>query len=213
MSGELYWKVVIYGCAGSGKTTITDTFHKITTDKNTDEFIPTGPLTKIAKANGATLYFDRGIFQSKIQHNIYFHLFTVAGQENLKPLRKKILKGSDAIILVLDGQKETIDANMKSFLELKSYFLEDLTAKIPLLIMINKHDLPDTYNKDEISNLITDEYLILSEEEISQENFMGIYESCALFQKEMNVYNSIIKVFNHLKKNPELLPKGAINNS
>ena len=121
MSGEAFFKIVYWGCAGSGKTTIVDTLHKLTTEKIFDRIKPTGEITKIAKESGATLYFDRGIFQSVKHSNIFYHVYTVAGQQSLGPLRKKIFAGTDGIIYVFDAQSNMLDFNIDSLKVLKKF--------------------------------------------------------------------------------------------
>lgn len=61
--GNAYIKIVYWGMAGCGKTTILKTLYKITKEKKKD-IVPVEELRKIEKANGATLYFDSGLFQS-----------------------------------------------------------------------------------------------------------------------------------------------------
>jgi len=92
--GKVYIKILYWGMAGSGKTTILETLYKLTTE-NEKDIEPFGDLTKIAKTSGATLYFDRCIFQSTKQKNrgtVFYHLYTVAGQKRFSPLRKKVFK-------------------------------------------------------------------------------------------------------------------------
>jgi len=60
---KVYIKILYWGMAGSGKTTIVDTLYRLTKEQKKD-IEPTGNLTKIAMASGSTLYFDRGIFNS-----------------------------------------------------------------------------------------------------------------------------------------------------
>ncbi len=59
--GEVYLKIVYWGMAGSGKTTILKTLYTLTKE-NKKEIVPIGNLQTIQKESGATLYFDRGLF-------------------------------------------------------------------------------------------------------------------------------------------------------
>ena len=61
--GDIYLKIVYYGMAGSGKTTILQTLYQLTKDGKRD-IVPISDLQKINRTSGATLYFDRGVFQS-----------------------------------------------------------------------------------------------------------------------------------------------------
>ena len=68
-NGNIYLKIVYYGMGGSGKTTILETLYQLTKDGKR-EIVPVSDLQKIDRASGATLYFDRGIFQSKKKKDI-----------------------------------------------------------------------------------------------------------------------------------------------
>ena len=57
-NNEFYIKLLYWGMASSGKTTAVDTLHRLTQEQEL-EITPEGTLTKIDKADGATLYFDR----------------------------------------------------------------------------------------------------------------------------------------------------------
>jgi len=65
-NGKVCLKIVYWGMAGSGKTTILKTLYRLTKESKKD-IIPIGNLQIIEKDSGATLYFDRGIFQSTRQ--------------------------------------------------------------------------------------------------------------------------------------------------
>jgi small GTP-binding protein len=206
MSGELFWKIVFFGCAGSGKTTIVDTLHKITSERFTNKIRPTGNITKIAKSSGATLFFDRGIFQSTTQSNIYYHVFTVAGQENLAPLRKKILEGTDAIVFVFDGQKSIIEENKKSLAELNELLGKDFLSRIPFLFLINKQDLPGSLKQEDVFALFTNGAFAVSSEELQSEKFLGFVETCALYEKEKNIYIGFTDLIENLTGVPSSNP-------
>ena len=116
---KVYIKILYWGMAGSGKTTVVDTLYRLTKEQKKD-IEPTGNLTKIAMASGSTLYFDRGIFNSTKQRKVYYHVYTVAGQSRFSPLRKKIFKGTDGVIFVVDSQTHFFEDNIESLKELKN---------------------------------------------------------------------------------------------
>ncbi len=210
MSGELFWKIVYYGCAGSGKTTIIDTLHRMTSENKINLIQPTGQVTKIAKASGATLYFDRGIFQSTAQSNVFYHIFTVAGQENLAPLRKKILDGVDAVVFVFDGQPSMVERNIKSLAELKETLGAAFIHEIPLLVLINKQDIPGIMKQEDVFDLFSQPNFPLSPEELEHQKFVGFAETCAIYTKKQNIYSSFIELVEQLSKNPKSIPEHLI---
>ena len=74
---RVYIKILYWGMAGSGKTTILETLYRLAKEEQKG-IAPTGTLTKISQDSGATLYFDRGIFQSTSQPKVFFHIYTAA---------------------------------------------------------------------------------------------------------------------------------------
>ncbi len=186
---KMYIKILYWGMAGSGKTTIIDTLFRLTKEQKKD-IEPMGDLTKIALANGATLYFDRGIFQSTNQREVYYHVYTVAGQIRFSPLRKKIFKGTDGVIFVVDSQTRFFEDNIESLKELKSVSRGKLISEIPLIVMLNKQDLTDIIGVEDFKQLLRNENLWFEPQEHFYERNPIIYETCALFDKRKDIYRS-----------------------
>lgn len=185
-------KILYYGMAESGKTTIVDTLYRLTKESER-EFAPTGNLTKISMASGATLYFDRGTFQSKSLNgtkNLFFHVYTVAGQKRFSPLRKKIFDGTDGVIFVVDSQTKMFEDNVESLKELKNMAQGGLIKDIPLVVMLNKQDLSDVIGEEDFKHVLKDEKLWYDpDHELFIRNPI-IYKTCALYNKKQNVYRS-----------------------
>lgn len=151
---------------------------------------PQGNLVKISMASGSTLYFDRGIFQSNRRNSIFWHIYTVAGQNRFSPLRKKLFLGTDGVVFVADSQRSRWDDNVESLKELKKVAEGGLITKIPLVVMLNKRDLPDIFETSEFEQLLRDEGLWFDPpDELNMWNPL-IYESVALYDQEKAVYKS-----------------------
>ncbi len=186
---NVYIKILYWGMGGSGKTTVVDTLYRLTKDQKTD-IEPTGNLTKIAMASGSTLYFDRGIFQSTKQRKVFYHVYTVAGQSRFSPLRKKIFKGTDGVIFVVDSQTHFFEDNIESLKELKNITRGQLIREIPLILMINKQDLTEVIGEEDIKQVLKDEKLWF---EPDNELYIWnpiIYKTCALFEKQKGIFRS-----------------------
>ncbi|GAG96037.1 unnamed protein product, partial [marine sediment metagenome] len=186
---RIYIKILYWGMAGSGKTTIVDTLYRLTKEQKKD-IEPTGNLTKIAMASGSTLYFDRGIFQSTKERKVFYHVYTVAGQSRFSPLRKKIFKGSDGVIFVVDSQTHLFEDNIESLKELKSVAKGSLIKEIPLLLMLNKKDLTETISASEFEQILKEEGLWYDPPHKLTFWDPIIYESCALYNKKREIYRS-----------------------
>ncbi|MFW5895575.1 MAG: ADP-ribosylation factor-like protein [archaeon] len=186
---KVYIKILYWGMGGSGKTTIVDTLYRLTKEDDKD-IEPTGNLTKISMASGSTLYFDRGIFQSTKQRKVFYHVYTVAGQSRFSPLRKKIFKGTDGVIFVVDSQTHFLEDNIESLKELKNVVRGRLITEIPMIVMLNKQDLKDVIRKNDFKQILKDEKLWYPQSnELSLWNPI-IYETCALYNKHKEIYRS-----------------------
>ena len=151
---KIYIKILYWGMAGSGKTTIVDTLYR-STKENKKDMEPTGNLTKIAMASGATLYFDRAAFQSTKQESrgkLFYQVYTVAGQKRFSPLRTKIFKGTDGVIFTVDSQTHHFEDNIESLKELKNVARGKLIKEIPLVVMLNKQDLKEVIGMNQVMN-------------------------------------------------------------
>ena len=185
--GEILLKLVYWGCAGSGKTTAVDTLFKLVEEGDYNIEIILN-LKKIDMKSGSTLYFDRGVFRSKIQEKIYYHVYTVAGQVRFSPLRKKVFEGTNAIMFVFDGQRSRINDNIYSLKELKKISGNRLISEIPMLVMVNKQDLPNPLTKGEVEEILRQEGLFYpSDHNLNTWNPI-VYETIALYKNSQNIY-------------------------
>lgn len=192
---KIHRKILYWGMAGSGKTTIVDTLYKLTKEQekikeHSITIEPIGDLNKIASASGATLYFDRGVFKSKKQKQLYYHIFTVAGQNRFFPLREKIFKGTEGVIFVIDSQTNFFEDNIESLKELKSITKGKLIQEIPLIIMLNKQDLTDVIGEDDIIQVLKNEKLWYDTDNKLHVWNPIIYKTCALYNQQKDVYRS-----------------------
>ena len=115
-----------------------------------------GKMQSIVDPTGRTLFFDRtvmGVGGVKMQ------VYTVAGQRRHKFQRKTILNGVDGIIFVWDAQKEQWNENVWSLEELLDHLGEKLGKKIPIIIMLNKLDLPNVIENNKIMELLKEKNL------------------------------------------------------
>ena len=186
---KVYIKILYWGMGGGGKTTVVDTLYRLTKEQKKD-IEPTGNLTKIAMASGSTLYFDRGIFQSTKQRKVFYHVYTVAGQSRFSPLRKKIFKGTDGVILVVDSQTHLFEDNIEALKELKSVTGDKLIKEIPLILMLNKQDLTEIIGEEDYKQILKDEKLWFEpDDELYIWNPI-IYKTCALYDLRKDIYRS-----------------------
>ncbi len=138
---EIEAKVVYYGPAFSGKTTNVQVLHGLVPSQQR------GDLHTMATAEERTLFFDYVPVQlgQIAGFSAKFKLFTVPGQVFYKETRKVVLQGADAVVFVADSAEDRADSNIDALIDLEENLRAhglDL-ASIPLVIQLNKRDLPN----------------------------------------------------------------------
>ena len=148
-SKEITIKIVYYGPGLSGKTTNLQYLHSILDPKTK------GKLLSLATEADRTLFFDfLPVELGKIRDfSIRFQLYTVPGQVRYDATRKLVLRGADAIVFVVDSQREMREQNIESLNNMH----ENLVANninpddIPLILQYNKRDLSNVLSIDELN--------------------------------------------------------------
>ncbi len=195
--GNIFLKIVYYGMAGSGKTTILETLYKLTKDGKR-EIIPVSELQKIDRTSGATLYFDRGIFQTTKKTKVYYRVYTVAGQKSFSALRIKVFDKleaeTDAVIFVVDSQTKFFEDNIEFLLELKNITKNRLIKDIPFIVMLNKQDLKEIIDDKDFIQILKQEKLWYEPRHDLYIWNPLIYKTCALFEQEKYIYRSFYEI-------------------
>ena len=193
-----YIKIVIYGTVLSGKTTFLETLYLICNEGDKKLKI-SEDLKKIDMATGRTIYFDKGVFTLE-DHSDIFHLFTVAGQSRWKPLRKKVLQNADFIIFVVDSQRSRIPDNVDSLKELRRILKENEIENTPFMLIMNKQDLDDAISLSFFQTVMEEEGIFFSDGLLITAEPIG-FETVAIFENNMNIYESIIEVIRRITEN------------
>lgn len=137
---EMTAKIVYYGPGLCGKTTnLLVIYDKLDNDAK-------GKMLSLATRSDRTLFFDLlpvdlgkvGNFRLKIQ------LYTVPGQVFYNETRKLVLRGTDAVVFVVDSQSSMVDSNRDSFANLFENLKENRidADDVPIVIQYNKRDIP-----------------------------------------------------------------------
>ncbi len=138
---EINLKIVYYGPGMSGKTTNLEYIHS-----KLDPSL-TGELVTLKTKEDRTIFFDfMQIEVGRIKgKKPKFNLYTVPGQVYYASSRKIILNGVDGIVFVADSQRDRMEGNIETLLDLEKnlmasgYSLENF----PWVIQYNKRDLPN----------------------------------------------------------------------
>ncbi len=148
---ELNLKVVYYGPALSGKTTNLEQIHaRINPQRR-------GELISLKTAEDRTLYFDfLQLELGKISGlTPKIHLYTVPGQSYYEASRKLVLRGADGVVFVADSAANRTADNLESWKNMKAHLASlNLSSDIPLVVQLNKRDLPNAMPAPLLRNIL-----------------------------------------------------------
>ena len=173
-------KIVYYGPGLCGKTTNLHHIYSKTSPGSR------GEMVSLETETDRTLFFDLlpidvgviGGFKTRLQ------LYTVPGQVFYNTTRKLVLKGVDGIVFVADSQVAMQEANLDSFRNLRENLAEIGTNvdEIPLVIQLNKRDLPNVADVDTMLDLLDPERRAEHVEAVAFSG-VGVFETLKLISK------------------------------
>lgn len=173
-------KIVYYGPGLCGKTTNLHQIYAKTSPQSR------GEMVSLETETDRTLFFDLlpidvgviGGFKTRLQ------LYTVPGQVFYNTTRKLVLKGVDGIVFVADSQRPMLDANAESFRNLRENLAEiGLNVdELPVVIQLNKRDLPNAADPDAILDVLDAERRLDYVEAIATTG-VGVFETLKVISK------------------------------
>ncbi|MFC1833112.1 ATP/GTP-binding protein [Thermodesulfobacteriota bacterium] len=140
----VYLKIVFFGTALAGKTTILEWLFN---NAIPDEMKLARNLRQLKTSFGQTLVFD--FAPVRIANNLVARLYTATGQDYYRATRRQLLDDADGIFLVIDSQKEEKEHNIELIHELRQY-MENVNGlgEAEIVVLYNKQDL-ETADKPE----------------------------------------------------------------
>src|SRR6187455_2253411 len=173
-------KIVYYGPGLCGKTT---NLHHIYTKPSPQS---RGEMVSLETETDRTLFFDLlpidvgviGGFKTRLQ------LYTIPGQVFYNTTRKLVLKGVDGLVFVADSQQQMIEANLESFNNLRENLNEIglVLDDLPLVLQLNKRDLPNAAPVQEILDTLDPERKYDHVESIAAKGD-GVFETLKMISK------------------------------
>jgi signal recognition particle receptor subunit beta len=173
-------KIVYYGPGLCGKTTNLHHIYAKTSPQSR------GEMVSLETETDRTLFFDLlpidvgviGGFKTRLQ------LYTVPGQVFYNTTRKLVLKGVDGIVFVADSQRPMLDANVESLKNLRENLAEIGTDldEIPLVLQLNKRDLPNIATVDMMVDALDPERKAEHVESVASAG-TGVFETLKLISK------------------------------
>ncbi len=138
--GRVHIKIVFYGPSLSGKTTaLRWLFANIRS-------LAKGKIVEIHDELGRTTFFD--FVPVTAADKMVFDVFTVAGQRRHAASRIKVLRDCDGLIFMADSTPEQMNENLASIQELRIALGTDRMATLPIVVSLNKRDLPNALPVD-----------------------------------------------------------------
>jgi hypothetical protein len=152
---EISFKIVYYGPGMSGKTTnLKWVFQQVPGDRK-------GEMVSLATEDERTLFFDfLPVDLGEVKgFKTRFHLYTVPGQVFYNASRKLILRGVDGLVFVADASPSRMRANAESMRNLRENLAEYnlKLEELPMVIQVNKSDLPDALPVEMIQMVVDPE--------------------------------------------------------
>ncbi len=173
-------KIVYYGPGLCGKTTNLHYIYAKTSPQSR------GEMVSLETETDRTLFFDLlpidvgviGGFKTRLQ------LYTIPGQVFYNTTRKLVLKGVDGLVFVADSQGAAQDGNVESFNNLRDNLTElGLTLEeIPLVVQLNKRDLPNVVAVDAILDRIDPDRSFEHVESVAATG-VGVFETLKMISK------------------------------
>jgi len=144
--GRVHIKIVFYGPSLSGKTTaLRWLFANVRS-------LAKGKLVEISDELGRTTFFD--FVPVSASERMVFDVFTVAGQRRHAGSRIKVLRDCDGLIFMADSTPEQMNENLASVQELRIALGTDRMAMLPIIVSLNKRDLPNALPVDYMVNML-----------------------------------------------------------
>jgi small GTP-binding protein len=176
---EISVKIVYYGTGLCGKTTNLQVIHrKVPTEFRSD-------MVSLATETDRTLFFDfLPLDLGKIKgFSTKFQLYTVPGQVYYNATRKLVLRGVDGVVFVVDSAPEKLQENMESFKNLEENLAEYgyHRENIPIILQLNKRDLPNAMPVEKLNSLLN-KYQLPWNEAVALQG-KGVFESLKLMGK------------------------------
>jgi small GTP-binding protein len=142
----IQFKIVFWGAAYSGKTTVLRFLASQLSD-----YLTSRPLS-VETTDKHTLYLDYvpimlPVVIGGVKLSTLIHLVTTTGQRRFLCTRERAAQGADTVIFVVDSSAKRIEDNIRSFDELMAFTGQ---GEIPIVVQANKQDLDDALKVDEI---------------------------------------------------------------
>ena len=144
--GRIHIKIVFYGPSLSGKTTALRWLFANVRSMTKSKII------EISDELGRTTFFD--FVPISANERVVFDVFTVAGQRRHASSRISVLRDVDGLIFMADSQPEMMNENLASIQELRIALGTDRLATMPIVVALNKRDLPNALPIDYMVSML-----------------------------------------------------------
>ena len=142
-ASEVNARIVYWGIEGAGKTTnLQAAYEKLRTDHRHEiKEVPTRLDPTLSYESLPITLGDIAGVRTQIE------LIAVPGRSDAAPTRKQLLDQVDGVVLVVDSRGDQMEANAKSFQELRNSLAAygRNLGDVPMVVQYNKRDVGDPY--------------------------------------------------------------------
>ncbi len=142
-------KIVYFGAAGVGKTTNLETLRA----RTSTEARPTD-LISLDHDGDRTLMFDWTPIRAGhgAAYDVRLQVYAVPGKPKQDTTKRRLLRDADGIVFILDSGPDKLGENRTAWAELSEHLqaLGLSRDRVPLVIQLNKRDLPNAMHGDDL---------------------------------------------------------------
>jgi hypothetical protein len=142
-------KIVYFGAAGVGKTTNLERLRSRTTSESRPS-----DLISLDHEGDKTLMFDWTPIRAGhgASYDVRLQVYAVPGKPKQESTKRRLLRDADGIVFILDSGPDKLSENRAAWLELSDHLqaLGLSRERIPLVIQLNKRDLPNAMHGDDL---------------------------------------------------------------
>lgn len=144
-------KIVYFGAAGVGKTT---NLERLRAKTSTNQESHPSDLVSLDNDGDNTLMFDWTPIRAGhgASYDVRLQVYAIPGKPKQESTKRRLLRDADGIVFVLDSGPDKLAANRTAWQELSEHLqaLGLSRDRVPLVIQLNKRDLPNAMQGDDL---------------------------------------------------------------
>ncbi len=154
---RLEFKLVFWGPAHSGKTTVLRSLHAATDPRQRGELVA---IEGDVRGTPADSYFEFAPLDLPALGGIPVRVdcFAVPGSPSATGVRRRLIRGAHGVLFVADASPRAMHANLESWRTLNRllHLEEESGDPIPVAVLVNKSDVPGALDATELAKALAE---------------------------------------------------------